>query len=253
MRLGKQEPKHDARTLKMASFLDLDALVSPPTFDFDKGRVAFPLKVWGNDAYRDCVFASQTNHLLRMERLETRHTVKMVDEDVIRTYQTLTGCRQPNDENDQGYNMLDGFNWWRHDGWTVHGHNYKIDAFGELDPSNLNQLRLGTWLFHGIEFGFAMPNSARWQTQQRVWDVATGPDSRPGSWGGHAVYGAKYTPKGWMVKTWGEDVFVTNEFIQTYCDEVWVVVDALDEWRKHPGFDVQALEAKLIQIGAVEK
>lgn len=250
MRLGKQEYKFDARTLKLANFIDTEQLVPPPTFDFDKNRAKFPQRVWGNDAYGDCVLAAQMNHVLRMERLETRHTVKATDDDVIREYQALTGCRQPNDANDNGLNMLDTLKWWRHDGWTFHGHNYKIEAFGELDSQDLVQLRLGTWLFHGIQFGFALPLSAKKQWEQGdAWDV-TYDDSRPGSWGGHAVYGKKYTPKGWFVETWGEHQFVTNEFITNYCDEAWAPIDALDPWRKTAGFDVAALEAYLVKIGA---
>jgi len=251
MKLGKQDYKFDARTLKLANFIDTEQLVPPPTFDFDKNRAKFPQRVWGNDAYGDCVLAAQMNHVLRMERLETRHTVHAVDDDVIREYQVLTGCRQPNDANDNGLNMLDALNWWRKDGWTVHGHNYKIDAFGELESQDLNQQRLGTWLFHGIQFGFALPLSAQKQFEQGdIWDVTDGFDARPGSWGGHAVYSKKYTSKGWEVETWGEKQFVTNEFILRYADEVWAPIDALDPWRKTAGFDVAALEAYLVKIGA---
>jgi hypothetical protein len=252
LKLGKKEYKDDKRTVKMLRFLDTE-LHCPTRFDFDRGRSAFPSRMWGNDAYGDCVFAGEMNHLLRVERVETRKTLQASDQDVIQAYQTLTGCRQPDDANDQGYVMLDALNWWRHDGWTVHGHNYTIDAFGELEPSNFKQLRLACYLLHGIEFGFALPRSAQSQTHQGYWDVSEGPDSVPGSWGGHAVFAKRYDANNFYVLTWGREIRVSNAFVARYADEAWAVVDSLNKWRKHDGFNIAALEKYLDQIGAARK
>jgi hypothetical protein len=253
MRLGKKEYRFDERTLRMVRYMDT-TLKPPLNFSFDKGRRPFPLRMWGNDAFGDCVSATQMNALLRIERVETRHTLHSTDEDVIRTYQTLSGCRAPGDENDNGLVMLDAFRFWRNDGWTIGKANekqYKISAFGELEPSDANQLRLGCYLLHGLHFGFALPRSARSQTAQGYWDVVEGPDARPGSWGGHAVYSPMYTADGFIVKSWGRDIEVSNRFIERYCDEVWVVVDDVDRWRKHTSIDVEALEKRLDEIGAI--
>jgi len=249
MKLGKKEYKEDTRTVRMARFLDLE-IKPPKKFDFDKGRAPFPVRVWGNDAYGDCVFAAQMNELLRNERVETRRTVKAQDQDVIRTYQMLTGCRAPDDARDNGYVMLDGFNFWRHTGWTVDTRNYKIAAFGELNAHDHNQLRLGCYLLRGVQFGFALPRSAQAQTRNGYWDVAVGAGSEPGSWGGHAVYGKKYDDGNFYVYSWGQEIRVTNDFIDKYADETWVIVDALDPWRKHPALDVDKLVAYLHSIGA---
>lgn len=253
MKLGKKDYKFDERTLRMVRYMDT-TLKPPRNFSFDKGRRAFPQSMWGNDAFGDCVLATQMNALLRIERIETRHTLHATDEDVIRTYQTLSGCRAPGDANDNGLVMLDTFRFWRNDGWTIGKaieKQYKISAFGELEPSDENQLRLGCYLLHGLHFGFALPRSAQEQTDQGYWDVVDGPGSRPGSWGGHAVYSPKYTDDGFVVKSWGEDIKVSNAFIERYCDEVWVVVDDVDRWRKHTSIDVAALEKRLDEIGAI--
>lgn len=252
MKLGKQEYKFDERTVKLARFMDT-AQTAPKKYNFDKGRRAFPLRVWGNDAYGDCVFAAQMNELLRVERIETRHTLPSTDDDVIKTYKTLTGCRAPDDANDQGYVMLDAFNFWRQTGWTVGEANdrqYTISAFGELEPGDIEQLRLGCYLLHGVQFGFSLPRSAQAQTRQGYWDVSTGPGSEPGSWGGHAVYSPQYDQEGFIVKTWGMNVKVSNAFIERYCDEVWCIVDSIDRWRKHSALDIPKLEAYLDEIGA---
>ena len=255
MKLGKQAYKPDDRTVKMAKFMDL-TVKAPGKFDFDHGRKPFPSKVWGNDAYGDCVFAAQMNELLRVERIETRHTLPATDEDVVRTYQALTGCRAPDDANDTGFVMLDALNWWRNTGWMISANEdynqYKIAAFGELDSGDHNQLRLGIYLLHGIQLGFALPRTAQQQTRQGFWDVTDGPGSEPGSWGGHAVYAKRYDNGHVYVKTWGMEIKVSNAFVDKYCDEAWVIVDSVDKWRKHDALDVDKLMQYLDQIGATK-
>jgi hypothetical protein len=256
MKLGKQEYKEDSRTVKMAKFIDM-TLKAPLKFDFDKGRKPFPARVWGNDAYGDCVFAAQMNELLRVERIETRKTLPAQDQDVIHMYQTLTGCRAPSDENDNGYVMLDAFDNWRKNGWTLAGaesKHYTIDAYGELQVSDPHQLRLGCFLLHGVQFGFRLPRTAQQQTGQGYWDVVenAGSAGNPGSWGGHAVYGKKYDKDNFYVYTWGREIRVTNAFVEKYGDEAWCVVDSFDRWRKHPAVDTQKLLKYLEDIGAIK-
>jgi hypothetical protein len=243
MKLGKKNYKHDRKTAQLRDFIDL-TLMPPSNWDFDRTRAPFPWKMWGNDHLGDCVLADQMNQLLRLERAETRHTLHATDQDVISTYTTMTGGV------DEGLVMLDAYNWWRHDGWNVHGKNYTIDGFGELDKDNPRQLRLACYLLHGVSFGFALPLSAQKGTNEGVWDVTDGPDSEPGSWGGHAVYAKKFDRENFYVITWAREVRVTNAFVAKYCDEAWAVVDSLDLWRKHPAFDVQKFEKYLSDIGA---
>lgn len=249
MRLGKKEYKPDERTAMMARFITPEIVHPPTVWDFDKGRRPIPIRVWGNHDYGNCVFAAQINHDIRIERVEQRQTLKVEDSNVILTYRELTGCQEPGDANDRGYVMLDGFNWWRHTGWNIRNRNYRIDAFGELDPADEEQLRLAIFLLQGIELGFWLPRSAMQQTDQGFWDVTEGAGTEPGSWGGHAVYAKKYDADSISVLTWGKEVKVSNAFVRKYCDEAWAVVDSLDAWRKRPGIDVAKLRSYLQQIG----
>jgi hypothetical protein len=116
MKLGKQDYKHDPRTLKMAKFLSPDIHI-PDVFNFDKGRAPFPDHMWGNDQYGDCVIAARANATLRIERVEQRRTLALVDDDAINTYKRLTGCNSPGDSNDTGLVMLDANRDWRSTGF----------------------------------------------------------------------------------------------------------------------------------------
>lgn len=252
VRLGKHPYRHDERTLQLARFFKADEIAVPSTFDFDKGRKAFPNRMWGNDEYGDCVIAAEANDELRLERVETWQTPNIQDDDAINRYKSMTGCREPGDENDTGLEIIVAMRNWRNQGFltSYKGRDYKIDAYGELDPANPEQLRMATYLLHGIHFGFWLPAAAQKMTQSGVWDYngETGSEWQPGSWGGHCVYGKRFTQNSIFVLTWEMEIEVTNAFISKYADEAWGVVDSLDVWRKTGHLDVDAMEKELSQI-----
>lgn len=251
LRLGKKDYKFDKKTLKLGAAIS-PTVVYPHTFDFDKGRAPFPLQVWGNDEWGDCAKVAQANQVIRLERLEQRRTLPITADTVIAAYKAETGAVTPEDVNDQGLVMLDNNRLWRTEGFEVKTKRYKIAAFGELEPSDLNQLRAAIYLLHGVQFGLALPISAQAQTRTGKWDVVptNGPQTRPGSWGGHAVFSKRYDEHGFEVLTWGRKVYMTNEFVLRYCDEAWAVVDDFDAWRRRPEIDINAIIQHLRDIGA---
>lgn len=254
MRLGKKNYKYDERTLKVG--LLLDATVHFPShYDFDQDRTKFPLPVWGNDAYGNCVKVAQAHQLLRVERIETRRTLKLTDNDVISEYKQQTGCQSPGDDKDTGLVMLDNMRDWRNVGWELPANGktkkpYKIAAYGEIDPKDRGQIRAAIYLLHGVQLGFWLPLTARDGTAQGVWDVTdnAGREGQPGSWGGHAVFSKAYDEDSIEVLTWGQKVRVTNAFVEKYCDEIWVPVDDLDNTSRF--LDVSAMLKHLKEIGA---
>lgn len=256
LKLGKNEHKHDDRTLMLANFFLPDIRV-PSTFDFDKNRRPFPVRMWGNDNYGDCVIAGRCNHELRLERIEQRRTISLTDDDAINEYKKLTGCVEPGDENDTGLVVLDAMREWKNDGLYAAGHagvssprTYTISAYGELTPSDGAQLRMASYVLHGIHFGFWLPAAAQQMTRTQLWDYngETGPDWQPGSWGGHLVYSKAFDATSHEVLTWGMRVKVTDNFIKKYCDEAWAVVDSFDSWRTKQTIDVEKLTDQLRQI-----
>lgn len=251
MRLGKQDYKFDQKTLKLGLVIS-PTVAFPHSYNLDKGRNPFPLSPWGNLDWGDCVKAAEANQVLRLERLEQRRTLPVTEQVVVDAYKAQTGAQTPGDSNDNGLVMLDNNRLWRTQGFQVGKRAYKIAAFGELEPADHDQLRAACFLLHGIQFGISLPLSARAQTKALKWDVipGNGPDTRPGSWGGHAVYSKRYDENGFEVLTWGKKVYMTNDFINRYCDEVWAVVDDFDAWMKRPEIDIASVIQYLRDIGA---
>jgi hypothetical protein len=192
-RLGKQAHKHDDRTLMLSRFFLPDFHV-PSRYNFDKGKRPIPSRVWGNDRWGDCVIAGEANHLLRLERIEQRRTIVMADQDAIDRYKALTGAQRAGDDRDEGLVVLDTMRDWRNNGWTLHGHTFKIDAYGEIQPNDREQLRMANYIFHGVHLGFALP--AACQQMVHTWDYngEKGAEWQPGSWGGHLVYSKAFSP-----------------------------------------------------------
>lgn len=265
-RLGKLDYVHDIHTLMLDEHIDT-ATPYPKEYDLDKGRAPFPSSSFGNNLWGNCVKVVQTNQTFRLERIERRVTPNITPPDVVEAYKQE--CMRefnrvpasPGDANDNGLVMLYNLRNWRNVGWEIFlGQKskkktlQKIFAFGELsvDP---DQMRRSCYLLRGIQFGLNLPKTAEQQLDNnQPWDVVatSSPDTRPGSWGGHAVYSCKYNENGWTVKTWGRNQLVTNEFIDRYADERWAVVDDQDPLSSvSKWLDVPSMVQKLRDMGVV--
>jgi hypothetical protein len=256
VRLGKQEYEHNPLTIMLARYL-LPEIRTPTRFDFDTGRRPFPMRMWGNNAWGDCVIAGRCNHILRLERIEQRRTIALFDDDAISEYQKLTGSQTPEDANDTGLGVLDAMREWKNTGMMTDGRNgvrlprnYQIAAYGEIEPQDHQQLKMAIYAMHGIHMGFWLPRAAQSMTNQGVWDYQgqSGPEWQPGSWGGHLVYSKAFDTDTVEILTWAEKVKVTWNFLDKYCDESWAVVDSFDSWRTKQTIDVAGLIAQLHQI-----
>lgn len=252
----------DKKTLTLDQFIKKDAVQAPASWDFDKSRKPFPAHMWGNDSYGDCECAGVANYLQRLERVETRLTPPITDDDVVARYKAMTGCESPGDNNDTGLNTVDNLNSWR-TGWTLNkvwrpgakptDRTYNIAAYGMVNHKDPHQTRLATYLFHGILIGADLPVTAQGQFEQgQVWDVVAnaGGSADPGSWGGHCMYGKAFDPNHMKLLTWSKEVIVTNAWWDEYVSEAFCVIDSLDTWKKNNhAFDVAALLAEMKNCG----
>jgi hypothetical protein len=77
-----------------------------------------------------------------------------------------------------------------------------------------------------------------------------GADTKPGSWGGHAVFVPKYDEHGFTCITWGILKNMTTAFWKTYVDEAHALLS--HDWLLHKGapsgFKLEQLKADLSQI-----
>jgi hypothetical protein len=226
-RLGKAAAKRDSRNLKFATLVRKAAPALPATYDFDVSHPGIPTPMFGNDTYGDCVIAGRAHQTLRFEDIEQGSVIMIADNDVLKEYFKETGGP------DTGLVVLDSLNLWRQKGWKVRKRTYNIQAFAEVNFKNHAQVRQGIFADVGLGLGVQLPKAAQTQIQTgQPWDVTTGPNAKPGSWGGHYVLVPGYTPKGPVCVTWGRKQQMTWAWLDKYCDEAYAIFDAKDHFKK---------------------
>jgi hypothetical protein len=247
-KLGKAPAKKDERNFKMAALLKVIPKV-PKEWDFDTTNKKYhiPLPMFGNDVYGDCVIAGRAHQTLRFEATEQKKVVSIPEKDVLREYWKEEGGTGP--KYDHGLVVLDSIKLWRKKGWKVGTHAYTIHAFAQIDQKDPAEVKTAIFLLTGAGAGLSLPKSARTQLDAgKPWDVTSGPDSRPNSWGGHYVFLSGYTDKGPVCVTWGRKQQMTWAFLNKYCDELYGIVDNKDRFLKKSPVDVEKLEQYLKQL-----
>jgi hypothetical protein len=240
VRTGKRKVKEDDRNLRMARYAPKRALpkLRPSVVRSPKVALLLP-RGWGmmaNDDYGDCTCASFGH----MEQVWTGIATPTVppwtatDQQVLALYDRVNGGK------DEGAQMLDVLNEMRTRG--IGGR--KIRAFIQIAVSNTDHLKYAIDEFGSAYLGLQLPKSA--QTQIR-WTVTSGPKSKPGSWGGHAVNLLDYDSTGAACVTWGAVVQMSWNFIRTYADEAYAIIspDWLTGGKSPRGFDMTKLQQDL--------
>ena len=241
--LGKLARREDPRNLKFARYLVTNALPPAPA-ERDWSSAAAPnFGMMANDTLGDCTCAA-AGHLIQAWTANHGAEVTPTDLEIVAAYSAITGYMPGVPSTDQGAVELDVLNHWRTDG--IAGN--KIGAYAWVDPANKTLVESAINLCGGVYCGLALPISAQSQT---VWDVTTGPDAIPGSWGGHAVAVIGYNATGVVLVTWGAIKIATWSWWAAYCDEAYAILD--DDWVSGAvaapnGFDLAALQADLAAL-----
>ncbi len=244
-KLGKRPAKADKRNFKFAALLKVSP-PTPPQFDFDLLHPGIPTPMFANDVHGDCVIAARAHLTLRFEDIEQGSVQMITDQDVLAEYFKETGGP------DHGLVILDSLNEWRQFGWKVgpKKKKYTIHAFAQIDAHNHAEVQAAVYLLTAAYVGVALPKSAQAQIQSgQPWDVTTGPDATPNSWGGHCIMIPGYTAAGPVCVTWGRKQQMTWAFFDKYCDEAYAIVDEVDSKNGKPGIDVQKLVTYLQGLG----
>ena len=256
LKLGRNPVRHDARTLRLARYLD-DAVVLPtlpPSCDLTAAVPSWPM--YDNDRLGDCTWAAAA-HMVQAWTAANGSVYtpdpSLVDLAYWQTGQPPSTTGTPGGPTDTGRVELDVLNYWRQHGFGgAPDRSAPITAYVAVDPRNTEHVRASIYLFGGCYLGVALPITAQ---RQRVWDVvgdpATDPDSAPGSWGGHAVPELAYDSAGNLkVITWGAPLQMTQAFHDTYVDEAYAIIapDWLPSGKTPQGFDLAALQADLAAL-----
>lgn len=241
VRLGKHRGVvEDPRTLMFSTYAARKAALPPipKTVTVTSKVPLYPM--WGNDQFGDCTCASTAHGMLARSTREG-HPVTLTDSDVLDLYARVNGGY------DQGAYMLDVLNEVRNVGLAGH----KIGAFVKLNLKNWDHVKLAVKLFGGVYLGAALPIAAQYQTKWVVPAEGLTGDGEPGSWGGHAVEILWATDSSVKFPTWTEIKTASKEWVQTYGDEAYAVIDTLwlgaDE-KSPQGFNMDALRLDLQAI-----
>jgi hypothetical protein len=209
-KLGKAPAKKDRRNLKFSGLLQAAPPTLPDTYDFDTSHAGIPTPMFGNDTHGDCVIAGRAHQTLRFEDIEQGSVLMIKDADVLKEYFKETGGP------DTGLVVLDSLSEWRHKGWKVGKHTYKIRAYAEIAFTNHEEVRQGIFADVGVGLGLQLPNSAKVQIQTgQPWEVTSG-----------------HTPSGPVCVTWGRKQQMTWEWVDKYCDEAYTIFDAKNRFKK---------------------
>lgn len=245
IRLGKLPPKHDHRTLMMASYLQPSILPALPMFQFWEKEDAYAM--YDNDTLGDCTIAGAANLMGGWSECSKGTPNKFTNDQIIYTYSILSGYNpQSGDGADNGCVELDVLKYWKNTGIA----NHKIDAFMGLEPGNDIHLKSSVYLFGGAYLGLALPLSAQ---NQDIWSipVVDSAYSQPGSWGGHCVIMVGYDPMYAYLTTWGAVKKATWGFLDKYIEEAYAIMspDWLNSNNVAPNhFDTNTLNKDLRQL-----
>jgi hypothetical protein len=246
LKLGRKAKSEDARTLRLADYLDDAVLLPaiPETFDLAPKGVSYPM--YGNDHLGDCTCAC-VGHLIQVWTALAGAPATPADAVVEKLYIPETGS------DDTGRMEIDVLNYWKTTG-TDDGH--KIAAYVSVDPSNHDHVRAALYLFGGVYDGVALPKTAQGQP---VWDVVGDPADEngpayPGSWGGHAIPKLPvWDGKTFQVVTWGAVLEETIAFNDAYTDESYAIVSPDffgADAKTIDGFAIGDLESDLADLAA---
>jgi hypothetical protein len=246
MKLGKQSPRHDPRTLQFANYIKAEDLPAIPKKYSWTGKI----KSWGmmkNDTVGDCTCAA-AGHLVMEWTSDQGDLFTPSDNDIIKAYSAITGYDPATGKTDNGAVETDVLNYWRKTGIAKH----KILAYAGLEPGNHSHIQESLFLFGGCYIGLSLPITAQ---TQRIWSVPPGGDvgnGAPGSWGGHAVPVMAFDEHTLTIVTWGALKKMTWSFWDAYCDESYAIIsgDFTGKKKAPNGFDLAALKEDLKEITA---
>lgn len=262
LRLGKDRPREDPRTLRLARYLDVAAVAGLPQYpaSYDLSPAVSDWPMYLNDRLGDCAIAGPA-HMVEGWTANVAAIlaavgkpgapVRLTDADVQAAYSAVGGYRPGDPSTDNGCNMLDVLNYWRTTGLG----GRKIQAYAAVDLHNHAEVKAALWLFGGLYLGLGLPVSAQAQVGKRWTEPASKRgNGAPYSWGGHAVNLVAHNRAGTTAVTWGAKQPMTWGFLDAYADEGYVVFSPGDwltpDGKSPAGFASAALLADLRRVTA---
>jgi hypothetical protein len=253
MKLGLKPP--DPRKpilLELGRYVDLAKLPVPPDQFGHQGLVKDP--AWtdalGNDDWGDCACAGPGHQIIEWHA-ETGIPVNITEASTLQNYTQIAGFNPdagPSGSNptDTGCDLDDMANYWRTTGFIDADNNrHQVMAYISLEPGNLVQLWVATFLFSSVGIGWALPNSAMEQTQAgQPWDVVS---DDGGEAGGHYTPNfARLNPTEGGVNSWGMWQPFTSRFYSKYNNQ-GIAALSTEKFKTLQAADIDGLNLTLLE------
>lgn len=260
--LGKEPARIDKQNIRLSSILRaLPPL--PDEYSIDAHLpVQVPTPMFANNEWGCCVVAAFGHQVLRFEGWERKKALSITDNQILRAYWDWqpSWCRCFNPTPNKGLVLLDALKFWRNDGWEAGDMRHNIDAFAQINELSQYEIKASIYLLMGAQVGVQLPISAKDQfASGDMWTVVPGPSGARGSWGGHGIDVLEWGPSfvesihgcrvdGVVCATWGMKQAMTWDFLRTYADEAYGVVDDRDKFLPDSPVDVDLLNRYLREI-----
>lgn len=211
-KLGKHPAKRDPRNLRLASFIDRDALYAPPQA-LDRARDLSSFGRYRNNELGCCV-ASTWGTII-----EVLAGVRVPDDEITRMYSAIGGYDPKRPETDRGASMTTGANYMRQIGMRdAVGKIHRIGAWVQINPHDLTEVQIAMDYLGCLPVGLDLPATAR--DTSKEWDTTGGGGpEEPGSLGGHSAAKLRFDHRSNGIGTWGFKQGMTLPFWYRYVDE----------------------------------
>lgn len=248
-KLGLKPPVPGAVKLRLATYLNFAVLPTPPAV-FGHYQLIGDWGMLANDQLGCCAEAGACHQTMLWTLEGSGIAAPFDDPTAIKNYSAIAGYNPDDPNSDQGTEMGRLANYWRTQGIVDStGKRHQVAAVVDINPGDLRELWVSTWLFQAVGLGFEMPASAMDQTAAgQPWDYVPGSPIE----GGHYVPCMGRTPSGLgVVITWGQTQTFTPAFYRRYNNQGICALseEMLSKAKSIDGFDDALLRQDLVTIG----
>jgi len=204
----------------------LGAITPPASADWSKNIPAANWGMLGNDQVGDCV-AAGAYHAQQLFEYDAQNVATgFTTANALTMYSAISGYTPSNPNSDVGATLQSGLQYWQQTGLQ----GYKLDAFAQIDGTNLALLQNCIALFGVVYAGLNVPASAMSQFNAgQPWTYV----ARSRIEGGHCVPLTAYDATGYTCVTWAKTQKMSADFHNRFFDEWWVPVDG--DWMAKSG------------------
>lgn len=204
VKLGMKPSRPTAKALFIDDYtFELASKAPPEEFDLSPSAISAIRDVKGNDEEGCCTIADMGNGigLWTGNDKDSGGLVSMSRDECLRVYHDIGG------PGDNGLYMPDVKNYGIRTGFLAGGKRFKLDAWVNARPSEVDSIKAAIIAFGGLSIGFMVPSE--WMGNQTyegaVWDTPR----RLSFVGGHAVRLVGWNRTGFKLATWGLVVTMT--------------------------------------------